>query len=1738
MNILFQKQFLGIMKAVLGTAFFFFCLLVVSSPASASTNKSGTISSNETWNVAGSPYIITNWTYINSGVTVTIDPGVTVKVQAGGISVTGTLDVNGSSGSPAYITSYYDDAADGQNTDGTATPPAAGNWQYIEFNSGAVGDFSYTTIRYGASSCFSCAPSKMLWNKGGTVTFDESNLTNSKNYALYQETSGSVTMTGGLIDNNPLGVFYNAGTMSFDDVEIKDLINAQSNATSLTITDSYLNTGSVDSYTAFTFTGNTLAGATINIKKLTTTFTHSGNSVSSGVAGYYLSSLTSGNATLTAESGMAYLVADGFSVQSGHTLTVEAGSVFKFTNSSGSVLTVNGTLEVDGTSMAPVYFTSIKNDATGDDTNGDSTATSPAAGDWHGLQFESGSVGNFSYAVISYGGKACVPCANKEKMIWNKGGTLTFEDSEILSSYRYGLYQETSGSVSMVDGVIDNNTEGIYLKNGTMSFTGDVDIKDLIDAQSTATSLTITDSDLNTGSVYASAPFTFTGNTLTGATVRIKRLSSFTHSGNNVLSGNRGYFLDGQTASDATLTAESGLVYLIDAPFYVMSGHTLTIEPDSVVKFLNNTDDFLSVTGTLEVKGTTADPVYFTSFKDDAAGGDTNGDSTATSPTYGDWNGIEFTSGSVGNFSNAIIRYGGRSCTYCYPNQKMIWNKGGTLTLTDTDILSSANYAIYQETDGTVAMSGGKVDDNQSGIKYTHGAMTFMDDVEIKDLIEASSTADSLSIIDAKLSTGSVNSYVPFTFTNNELTSAVIRLKKLSTFIHSGNSVTSGVPGYYLSGTTGANARISPETGFVYLIDDSFSVLNGHTLAVDAGTIIKLAHQSAAIWVNGGGKLEANGYYLAPVYFTSYKDDSVGGDTNGNGASSGVAGDWGKINFASGSTGDLTHAVVRYGGYAGSASNQRMIESTGGNVTLTDSLVMNSYRYGFYQTTGTSLVLASILNLQITGAYIEGGSIDIVGSKMQSNSETGLFATGGTITISGSTISGNTSYGVYSSSPSIDAEGNYWGHASGPYHTTTNPAATGNRVSNNVDYDPWETSLETNNPSVAITSHANNDEVLSATIDVSGTVSDADSGVAVVKVNGINCVIVSGDWTCDDVPVQPYDNTVVANAWDNVGNRATTSLTIKRRVPVIVIPGTAGSHLKVSGSPDKSWLDLQRLYDDTNDDTFLFNELELNTNGGSVNTVVTDGILLNPSVEILSVTFDEDIYGGLVEELVNNNGYVESTSLFVFAYDWRLDLRDTKSLLNTEVESILASTHSDQLDIVAHSMGGLLAKQYIHDYGNTKIRKLVTVGVPHLGSVDALEVLTYGTDFGINSWWPNLIITIDRVKELAKNMLSVYNLLPSPTYISEFQGYLYEDGQDLMTYNESIAYLKGLQLSGNNRFNNAMFDEMEETHEQHLAYLDFGTTQVYNIIACTIATHLSFGFDTNGEINTMYTTGGDGTVPGHSGHFVTTPNSRKYYSADGTYEHGLMASKPNIRQGIADILAEANPGALSGLDNDTANCGASGQSGTYQSPVDVHIYDSQGRHTGPNENGAIDREIPGVSYDIFGHYKHFFLPDNGEEYTVKAVGTDKGTFDLRLTEYEKDKIKKTRVFNDVPVEVGTESAFRAKGRTLTESISVKSPNGEKRQYQPYVDLQPGEEVDNRAPITEAKRNKGEQNVISLSASDANPNDVKTYYSFDGNNFTEYKTPIELDAEKAGTLYYYSIDKAGNTEEILVLQFNH
>ncbi len=132
----------------------------------------------------------------------------------------------------------------------------------------------------------------------------------------------------------------------------------------------------------------------------------------------------------------------------------------------------------------------------------------------------------------------------------------------------------------------------------------------------------------------------------------------------------------------------------------------------------------------------------------------------------------------------------------------------------------------------------------------------------------------------------------------------------------------------------------------------------GVTLTVQAGAVVKLGGVSpgygsgagsTALIVQGG--LVVSGDAGEPVIFTSLADDSRGGDSNGDGESSGAAGEWYGIVFAPGSHGRLENFFVGYSGSGtfnaalGSYSSAQILVD-GADVEMRQGEVANGLQIG------------------------------------------------------------------------------------------------------------------------------------------------------------------------------------------------------------------------------------------------------------------------------------------------------------------------------------------------------------------------------------------------------------------------------------------------------------------------------------------------------------------------------------------------------------------------------------------------------------------------------------------------------------------------------------------------------------------------------------------------------------------------------------------------------------------------
>jgi RHS repeat-associated protein len=146
-------------------------LLVVALPGAAwsvgPTNVTGTISTNTTWTLTDSPYVMTGNVTVAAGVTLTIEPGVVVEGNSASrqLTVNGALTADGTSGSRITFTSSSD--------------TASGQWVGIKFAAGSgTSSLKFVDARYGGGGGLSDA-NGMVEISGGTVTIEDSTFTNS-----------------------------------------------------------------------------------------------------------------------------------------------------------------------------------------------------------------------------------------------------------------------------------------------------------------------------------------------------------------------------------------------------------------------------------------------------------------------------------------------------------------------------------------------------------------------------------------------------------------------------------------------------------------------------------------------------------------------------------------------------------------------------------------------------------------------------------------------------------------------------------------------------------------------------------------------------------------------------------------------------------------------------------------------------------------------------------------------------------------------------------------------------------------------------------------------------------------------------------------------------------------------------------------------------------------------------------------------------------------------------------------------------------------------------------------------------------------------------------------------------------------------------------------------------------------------------------------------------------------------
>lgn len=97
----------------------------------------------------------------------------------------------------------------------------------------------------------------------------------------------------------------------------------------------------------------------------------------------------------------------------------------------------------------------------------------------------------------------------------------------------------------------------------------------------------------------------------------------------------------------------------------------------------------------------------------------------------------------------------------------------------------------------------------------------------------------------------------------------------------------------------------------------------------------------------------------------------------------------------------------------------------------------------------------------------------------------------------------------------------------------------------------------------------------------------------------------------------------------------------------------------------------------------------------------------------------EAIYRPFIE-MLNSMGYIENLNLFISYYDWKRSvLEAVDKYLSKDIKRAKMGSKKDKVILIGHSLGGLLGRAYLAYFSPSSVDKLIMIGTPNLGAVNA-----------------------------------------------------------------------------------------------------------------------------------------------------------------------------------------------------------------------------------------------------------------------------------------------------------------------------------------------------------------------------------------------------------------------------------
>ncbi len=574
------------------------------------------------------------------------------------------------------------------------------------------------------------------------------------------------------------------------------------------------------------------------------------------------------------------------------------------------------------------------------------------------------------------------------------------------------------------------------------------------------------------------------------------------------------------------------------------------------------------------------------------------------------------------------------------------------------------------------------------------------------------------------------------------------------------------------------------------------------------------------------------------------------------------------------------------------------------------------------------------------------------------------------ILITDSSITNNSQYGIINqTSNTVDAGDIWWGHSNGP---RTEEVGMGDRIFGSINFSPWK---------------------------------DKDPG-------GIQIC-------CSNV---------------------------------LFIPGLEASILEKDSS---GWLgtSTNRLWEpNRNADV---EKLYMDKDGKSIDKEIYTTRVMESAYGVKSIykRFVAMINGVVADKVINE--------WLPYPYDWRMNIDEivhgktkvgtsTISLIES-VEKLAGSSKTGKIIIITHSNGGLVSKlllKALSEKGKSDlVEKVINIAVPELGTPQSILAMLHGHNQSIIG---GSILSKNTARNLSQNMPGAYGLLPTKEFFSRNPLVVISDlfssslGTKESTYEGMKKFLLGNSFSLSSTtntntpllLNTELLAKSESMHSIIDTWRASTSTNILSLIGWGMPTSSGIEYrknehckDRNNKRCTAYfspivSNAGDGTV-------LTKSNA-------GIADRLLFVNLDQIKKDTKKEIDHANilesTDVLEVLDDQIKNKVSTKTYSKYItttepvdneqwltvkvfSPVDIHVYDKEGNHTGPIDNPkdleTYENHIAGGYYGDFDAMKMIRVPY--DDYQIVLKGTGIGDVIVKADVSQYDIVLASTTFGELPV---------------------------------------------------------------------------------------------------------------------------